>query len=81
VSSSARHTGLVLAALASGFVMASIDATVVNVAAVSIRASFGSTLSELTWVVDVYVLTFASLLLLLEAWPRRSGAVASTCWG
>jgi len=51
VSSSARHTGLVLAALASGFVMASIDATVVNVAAVSIRASFGSTLSELTWVV------------------------------
>jgi DHA2 family methylenomycin A resistance protein-like MFS transporter len=64
MNSSARHTGLVLAALASGFVMASVDATVVNVAAVSIRASFGSTLTGLTWVVDVYVLTFASLLLL-----------------
>jgi len=74
VSSSARHTGLVLAALASGFVMASIDATVVNVAAVSIRASFGSTLSELTWVVDVYVLTFASLLLLAGSLATAFGS-------
>ncbi len=74
MSSSARHTGLVLAALASGFVMASIDATVVNVAAVSIRASFGSTLSELTWVVDVYVLTFASLLLLAGSLATAFGS-------
>lgn len=59
-----RHPALVLAALASGFVMASIDSTVVNVAAASIGHSFGSSLDVLTWVVDVYVLTFASLLLL-----------------
>ncbi|ALJ18411.1 MFS transporter [Microbacterium sp. No. 7] len=53
-----------LAALASGFVMASIDSTVVNVATVSIGRDLGGSLSELTWVVDAYVLTFASLLLL-----------------
>ncbi len=64
MSSATRHTGFVLAALASGFVMASVDSTVVNVAAVSIRNSFGSSLTGLTWVIDVYVLTFASLLLL-----------------
>lgn len=64
MSISPRRTGLVLAALASGFVMASVDATVVNVAAVSIRSSFGGSLTGLTWVVDAYVLTFASLLLL-----------------
>ncbi|MDM4761975.1 MFS transporter [Galbitalea sp. SE-J8] len=64
-SNDSRSPGLVLVALASGFVMASIDATVVNVAVPAIAESFGSSLVELTWVVDVYVLTFASLLLLL----------------
>ncbi|OYN93517.1 MFS transporter [Enemella evansiae] len=64
MSNTPRHPALVLAALASGFVMASIDSTVVNVAAVSIGTDFGSSLSALTWVVDVYVLAFASLLLL-----------------
>ncbi len=59
-----RHPGLVLVALASGFVMASIDSTVVNVAVVAIGAGLGGSLTEMTWVVDVYVLTFASLLLL-----------------
>jgi MFS transporter, DHA2 family, methylenomycin A resistance protein len=58
------RSGLVLAALASGFVMASIDSTVVTVAAPAIARTFGSSLAELTWVVDAYVLTFASLLLL-----------------
>lgn len=59
-----RHPALSLTALASGFVVASTDSTVVNVAAVSIGQSFGTSLDVLTWVVDVYVLTFASLLLL-----------------
>lgn len=64
MSNPPRHPALILAALASGFVMASIDSTVVNVAAVSIGNDFGSSLDTLTWVVDSYVLTFASLLLL-----------------
>lgn len=44
--------------------MASIDSTVVNVTTVSIGESFGSTTAMLTWIVDAYVLTYASLLLL-----------------
>lgn len=59
-----RHPALVLGALACGFVMASVDSTVVNVAAVSIGHTFGSSLGALTWIIDVYVLAFASLLLL-----------------
>jgi len=64
VKSAARRPVLVLAALASGFIMASIDSTVVNVTTVSIGESFGSTTAMLTWIVDAYVLTYASLLLL-----------------
>jgi MFS transporter, DHA2 family, methylenomycin A resistance protein len=44
--------------------MASLDGTVVNVATVAIRASFGSSEADLTWNVDSYVLAFASLLML-----------------
>jgi DHA2 family methylenomycin A resistance protein-like MFS transporter len=58
------HSALVLAGLAAGFVMASIDSTVVNVAVVAIGKSFGSSVDQLTWMVDSYVLAFASLLLL-----------------
>jgi DHA2 family methylenomycin A resistance protein-like MFS transporter len=46
----------------------------VNVAAVSIGSSFGSTLTGLTWVVDVYVLTFASLLLLAGSLATAFGS-------
>lgn len=67
-------SALVLAALASGFVMASVDATVVNVAAVDIGASLHSSLTGITWVVDVYVLTFASLLLLGGALATAYGS-------
>jgi MFS transporter, DHA2 family, methylenomycin A resistance protein len=64
VADRSPRSGLVLAALASGFVMASIDGTVVSVAASAIARTFDSSLAELSWVVDAYVLTFASLLLL-----------------
>ncbi|WP_265445671.1 MFS transporter [Flexivirga meconopsidis] len=73
-ASSRQSSALVLAALASGFVMASVDATVVNVAAVDIGKSLQSSLSEITWVVDVYVLTFASLLLLGGALATAYGS-------
>lgn len=72
--SSRSSSALVLAALATGFVMASVDATVVNVAAVDIGRSLGSSLTGITWVVDVYVLTFASLLLLGGALATAYGS-------
>jgi DHA2 family methylenomycin A resistance protein-like MFS transporter len=60
--------------LASGFVLASIDSTVVNVAAVAIRSSFDSSLTGLTWVVDAYVLAFASVLLLAGSLATAFGS-------
>lgn len=74
MSSSSRASALVLAALASGFVMASVDATVVNVAAVDIGRSLHSSLTGITWVVDGYVLTFASVLLLGGALATAYGS-------
>ncbi len=43
--------------------MAMLDNTVVNVALPSIQMDLGAGFSELQWVVDGYVLAFASLLL------------------
>ncbi|WP_052663642.1 MFS transporter [Psychromicrobium lacuslunae] len=68
------RNGLVLAALASGFVMASLDSTVVNVATVAIGDDFGSSISSLTWVVDSYVLSFAALLLLAGSLATSFGS-------
>ncbi|GAA3837847.1 MFS transporter [Saccharothrix violaceirubra] len=62
------------AAIAVGFVMAALDATVVNVAGASIKDRLGLGLDHLTWVVDGYMLTFASLLLLAGALGARFGA-------
>ncbi|MBE1580095.1 MFS transporter [Amycolatopsis roodepoortensis] len=66
--------GVKIAALATGFVMASLDTTVVNVAGAAIQADLGSTLTQLTWIVDGYILTFASLLLLAGGLANRVGA-------
>ena len=56
--------GLKLTALAAGFIMASLDITVINVAGATIQERLHTTLTQLTWIVDGYVLAFASLLLL-----------------
>jgi len=54
---------LMLMTLATGFVMAMIDVTAVNVALPDIALSLSIPLSGLVWVVDGYTLTFATLLL------------------
>ncbi|MEU4655162.1 MFS transporter [Streptomyces sp. NPDC023723] len=66
--------GVRLAALAAGFVMATVDATVVNIAGARIRTLLPLSVSQLTWVIDGYVLTFASLLLLAGSLADRFGA-------
>ncbi|MFI7123251.1 MFS transporter [Amycolatopsis sp. NPDC049868] len=68
------RSGVTITALATGFVMASLDTTVVNVAGAAIQADLGSTLTELTWIIDGYILTFASLLLLAGGLANRLGA-------
>ncbi|MFG2290281.1 MFS transporter [Streptomyces sp. NPDC048595] len=66
--------GLQLLVLALGFVMASLDTGIMNVAASDLRARLGLSMSGLTWVVDGYVLAFASLLLLAGSLAKRFGA-------
>ena len=49
------------------------DATIVNVAIPNIRADLGATASQLQWVIDIYTLVLASLLLLSGATADRFG--------
>ncbi|MFC9050893.1 MULTISPECIES: MFS transporter [Streptomyces violaceoruber group] len=74
-------SGVKITALATGFVMATLDVTVVNVAGATIQESLDTTLTQLTWIVDGYVLTFASLLMLAGGLANRIGAKTVYLWG
>ncbi|MHB9863478.1 MFS transporter [Streptomyces sp. YIM S03343] len=69
-----RHTSATLAAAVLGFFVITLDATIVNVALPSIRASLGGGITGLQWVVDGYTLMFAALLLSAGALSDRIGA-------
>ncbi|MES4907893.1 MULTISPECIES: MFS transporter [unclassified Streptomyces] len=73
-SAGRKRQGAQLLALALGFVMATLDVTIINVAGPQLRSGLDLTLSGLTWVVDGYVLVFASLLLLAGSLAGRFGA-------
>jgi EmrB/QacA subfamily drug resistance transporter len=57
-----------------GFFIVTFDAMVVNVALPSISAELGGDISGQQWVVDVYTLMFAALLLAAGAFSDRTGA-------
>jgi len=59
----AREKVIVLLTMCFALAMAMLDNTVVNVALPSISEELGAGVSELQWIVDGYVLAFASLLL------------------
>jgi DHA2 family methylenomycin A resistance protein-like MFS transporter len=67
-----RHWTLVAASFGLG--MALLDVTAVNVAVPSIQSSLGTDVRGLSWVIDGYTLTFASLLLLAGGLGDRLGA-------
>lgn len=73
--------GLRLTALATGFVMAALDVTVVNIAGAAIQENLHASWSELTWIVDGYVLVFSSLILLGGGLANRLGAKNVYLWG
>ncbi len=54
---------LVLAVLCLSVFMLLLDTTIVNVAQVKIMEGIGATLTEIQWVLDSYILTYAVLLL------------------
>ncbi|SDR50759.1 MFS transporter, DHA2 family, methylenomycin A resistance protein [Rhizobiales bacterium GAS191] len=59
----AQKTGLTLVMLCTGVFMVQLDTTIANMALPAIRADFLAPITGLQWVIDVYVLAFASFLL------------------
>jgi DHA2 family methylenomycin A resistance protein-like MFS transporter len=69
-----RSAQLGLAAICLGFLMITLDATVVNVALRPIVSDLGGSVSTAQWVVNGYTLSFAALLLSAGALADRIGA-------
>jgi MFS transporter, DHA2 family, methylenomycin A resistance protein len=65
---------LTLSAMSLGFGVVQLDVTIVNTALNSIGASLGGGVSELQWVVSIYTITFAALILTAGALGDRFGA-------
>ena len=59
----AREKVVVLLTMCFALAMAMLDNTVVNIALPTIQRELGATVSDLQWIIDGYVLVFASLLL------------------
>lgn len=69
-----RHpVWLVVVAVSVPMFMAALDNLVVTNALPVIRAELGASLEELTWVVNAYTLSFASLILMASALADRFG--------
>lgn len=68
-----RPMWLVLVAVALPMFMAALDNLVVTNALPVIRADLGASLEELTWTVNAYTLSFASLILMASALADRFG--------
>jgi DHA2 family methylenomycin A resistance protein-like MFS transporter len=70
-----RNAGrLGLAAICCGFLMITLDATIVNVALGPIVDDLGGSLSSAQWIVSAYILAFATFLLTAGAWADRIGS-------
>jgi EmrB/QacA subfamily drug resistance transporter len=72
-SLSARRKAIILVSCCLSLLIVSMDATIVNVAIPSIRADMHASAAQMQWVVDVYTLVLASLLLLSGAAADRFG--------
>ena len=70
---SPRRKAVILASCCLSLLIVSMDMTIVNVAIPSIRTEFGASAAGLQWVVDIYALVLASLLLLAGAAGDRLG--------
>ncbi|MGC4933394.1 DHA2 family efflux MFS transporter permease subunit [Gordonia sp. DT30] len=64
---------IILATCCMSLLIVSMDATIVNVALPSIRTDLHASVSSLQWVIDIYTLVLASLLMLSGATADRFG--------
>src|SRR5882762_3983804 len=72
----ARSRALGLIAISLGFLMITLDATIVSVALGPIGSDLGGALSTAQWIVNGYTLAFAALLLSAGALADRLGSRA-----
>jgi EmrB/QacA subfamily drug resistance transporter len=70
---SARRKVIILLSCCLSLLIVSMDATIVNVAIPSIRTELHASSSQLQWVIDIYTLVLASLLMLSGATADRLG--------
>ncbi|MDH6243048.1 MFS transporter [Mycobacterium sp. OTB74] len=70
---SRRRKTIILISCCLSLLIVSMDATIVNVAIPSIRADLDASTNQMQWVVDVYTLVLASLLMLSGAAGDRFG--------
>lgn len=68
-----RRKNIILASCCLSLLIVSMDATIVNVAIPAVRADLRASAPQLQWVIDVYTLALASLLLLAGATGDRFG--------
>ena len=74
VSCSGLSKPLTLTAMSLGWGLVQLDVSIVNTALESIGTSLGGGVSELQWVVSIYTVAFASLILTTGALGDRLGA-------
>jgi EmrB/QacA subfamily drug resistance transporter len=72
-SLSSRRKAIILVSCCLSLLIVSMDATIVNIAIPNIRSDLHASPSQLQWVIDVYTLVLASLLLLAGAAADRFG--------
>jgi EmrB/QacA subfamily drug resistance transporter len=70
---SAKRKTIILLSCCLSLLIVSMDMTIVNVAIPAIRTDLHATPSQLQWVIDVYTLVLASLLILAGATADRFG--------
>ncbi|TFV56215.1 DHA2 family efflux MFS transporter permease subunit [Mycobacterium sp. PS03-16] len=73
VGMSPRRKAIILVSCCLSLLIVSMDATIVNVAIPAIRQDLHASPSQLQWVIDVYTLVLASLLMLSGATGDRFG--------
>ena len=72
-SLSPRRKAIILVSCCLSLLIVSMDATIVNVAIPSIRTDLHASPSQMQWVIDIYTLVLASLLMLSGATGDRFG--------
>jgi EmrB/QacA subfamily drug resistance transporter len=70
---SSRRKLIILLSCCLSLLIVSMDSTIVNVALPAIHGELRASLSQLQWIIDIYTLTLASLLMLAGALADRFG--------